>query len=270
MKVSLPELHLVSVAHRETLPVWKVAQEALLRHVQCDTYTVIVPEKDLSLFRSISIAPVTVTSEERFAKEIRPLLSRRLPESSERFGWYLQQFLKLAAVREITLHSNAIIWDADTVPLRQIQFFTEDYDPIFFVGSENHPPYFSAIRRSLALEKREHFSFIAQCFPVKKEFGQVFFSTLEANGERWFEPLLSGIDFAENSGFSEYETMGTFMSQRFRERLHFQKKAWLRNGWLIFSSPTDALSPTKSFLWSRKYAFCSFEKWQQPHNTSEG
>lgn len=264
MKVPSRELHLVSVAHSQTFPVWKVAQKALLKRVKCDTYTVIVPEQDLPLFSSIANPRVTVTSEESFAKDIRPLLRQKLPEDSDRFGWYLQQFLKLAAVREITHHSSAIIWDADTVPLRSIQFFTDNFDPIFFVGTENHLPYFAAIERVLGLEKYEDFSFIAQNFPVKKEFGQAFFSTLEVNGEKWFEPLIAGIDFAENSGFSEYETMGTFMSHRFRSSFHFQKKAWLRNGWLIFSSPLEALSPIKSFFWSRKYAYCSFEKWQQP------
>ena len=62
---------------------------------------------------------------------VRNLLKRHgLPVS--RTGWFLQQFLKLGfALSELCDTDYYLSWDADTLPLRKLQFFSETGHPLF-------------------------------------------------------------------------------------------------------------------------------------------
>ena len=65
-------------------------------------------------------------------------------EFSERINWYYQQILKISFIINFIekKNENMIIWDADTVILREINFFQNNYSNKYATLFEFHKPYF--------------------------------------------------------------------------------------------------------------------------------
>ena len=264
------EMFVVLVADRKTLPVLEHGQAAILSLIKATTYTVIVPDNQVTEFRARLDSRITVQPEGLYVTEFLPTLKRRYNGTHERFGWYLQQFIKLAAVKHFSEFGKVLVWDADTVPLRKLHFFSRDGVPSYFTGRENHAEYFSAITRALGLVKLHNFSFISQCFPVAPHHAKAFFENLrELSSQGWWGPLIDSVDFTQSSGFSEYETMGTFILQRFPQELTLQKRQWLRNGWKIFRGPHESFGPWATLVGALGISHCSFESHQAPRGQLE-
>jgi hypothetical protein len=230
---------------------------------------VIVPRNSVQAFERVTDSRIEVEDEESFVSEIRPVLEKRLSSDSSRFGWYLQQFIKLAAIERFSESGNVVVWDADTIPLRLLSLFSSDGNPIYYTGSEYHQPYFEVVEKCFSLKKEVDHSFIAQCFPITGGHGSSFFDALRAlSGQPWWEFLAENIDFTQSSGFSEYETLGTYLMHEFPESIELQSRHWTRNGWKIFKSPRQAASSLSQLFWGRKFDYCSFETWQNPRPAS--
>ena len=258
-------LHLVSVAHEKTLPVLESGQHAILSLVPATTYTVIVPDTQVDQFRSRLDPQFVVRSEHDFISALRPRLESRFTGSPEGFGWYLQQFIKLAAIHQFASHGNVLIWDADTIPLRKLSFFSRSGRPSYFISSEDHAEYFASISRALGMEKVNNYSFIAQCFPIASEHASAFFGGLsQSPSGNWWAPLIDSIDFSRPNAFSEYETLGTFISHRFPGDYRVQRGIWVRNGWALFSGPKESTRRIFRVLAAPGISFCSFERTQAP------
>ena len=73
--------------------------------------------------------------------------------------------------------------------------------------------------------------------------------------------LIELIDFKQSSGFSEYETLGTFAVKNFNEEIEISDniKNWYRYGNSLIGS-SDDFKYFKNKL-SKKYDFISFESW---------
>jgi hypothetical protein len=83
----------------------------------------------------------------------------------------------------------------------------------------------------LGLEKSLPWSFIAQNFPITKSQILAFFSFVESrHSTTWWNAVIDSINFDEASGFSEYETLGTFVKSISSEPLRFQSGSWSRRG----------------------------------------
>ena len=219
----------------------------------------IVPDDQVEVFgRVLGTEAFEITSESSLLspgqiEQIREMVS--LAENPDRFGWYLQQFLKLSALEKFSQdYDRLIIWDADTIPLRQIDVFDSDGTPRPYFGSEHHQPYFDAIYRVLGIRKTINRSFIAQTFPITGKQASNFFASLGGTG--WFEKLLSAIDFSEGSGFSEYETLGTFI---YRDRApQWSSGKWTRYGNKFTTPMRAAVSRLGKLL---KFDYLAFESW---------
>ena len=181
---------------------------------------------DISKFEEISPIQYTVLDE----REVLPHLNvndvaEKLPESyKHRAGWYLQQLIKLAAIDYLQAGDDQLmlIWDADTVPLKKLNFY-KDGRCIYFMGLEHHPPYFISLSRIINLTKLVNFSFIAQCFVLKKKWIKEFISELEELHKiNWFEAILGQSDLTHPSGFSEYETLGNWLMARHKDEIAFR------------------------------------------------
>ena len=258
-------LHLVSVAHEKTLPVLEAGQGAILSLVPATTYTVIVPDKQVEQFRNALNPEFAIHPEGAYIDDLRPRLASRFTGSPEGLGWYLQQFIKMAAIHQFAPLGNVLIWDADTIPLRKLGFFSRSGRPSYFISSENHAEYFASISRALGLEKKDNFSFIAQCFPITSAHAYAFFTELsQSSASNWWAPLIDSIDFTRPNAFSEYETLGTFISHRFPRDLRLQRGIWVRNGWALFSGPKESTNRIFRVLAAPGISYCSFEQHQVP------
>lgn len=254
------QLVIISVAHRPVLPVWKFTSRLLEVRFPGAKKVVIVPFRDLELFRRATGEGISVVSEddvmESWAETFESASKAGLPD---RKGWYLQQLLKIQALIDYSDSAHLLIWDADTLPLREIDFFGTGI-PQYFLGTEHNKKYFETIANLLGSSDFYNASFIAQCFPILGSQVKGFVEHLGArHGLGAIEAIISSIDFSHPASFSEYETLGTFVASQGGgiEQPGFGR--WSRNGWRRIGSPWLAHNLYKTSE-HPELAFVAFER----------
>ncbi|MGV0982116.1 MAG: DUF6492 family protein [Polynucleobacter sp.] len=243
---------------------WKIASTYIVSNIVAKQYKVYVPDVEVELFKAISAEPFQVIGESiytnAFAGEIKSRLSTRV---AAQFGWYLQQLIKIAAVKDCKPSDTVLFWDADTIPLRPLTFVDEQGRLKYYQSQEYHHPYFETVMRLLRLSKKVRFSFIAQCFVMKAAWVQEFCVEIEARHRKgWVAALLDAINFNEGNSFSEYETLGTFISHRHSDKVVYIDRKWLRLGNSNIGHPAF-LSPKLIAAELSEYDYASFEKWDK-------
>jgi FkbM family methyltransferase len=236
----VPDL-VYSVCTSADIGTWAHTSKNLLKYVPSKHYLLVVPDSDVEIFKSTTDRTFKITPESVFVPGLKDLIKLKTPASSiDRIGWYLQQFIKLSVLKEARDYENLVIWDADTVPLKKIEFFRSTGEVEFFTGTEAHRPYFDLTRNLLGLGKVADFSFIAQCFPCKGIWAKSFFGFIENKFSCGYESsILDLIDFKEQSGFSEYETLGSFIYHHYPNQIIFPHKKWERNGNALIGGPCN-------------------------------
>ena len=185
-------------------------------------------------------------------------------------GWYFQQFLKMAVCHQQDVLDYYLIWDADTVLLQPINFFSEQDKMYITKGVGIHEPYFDTHRAILGECHRAEFSFIAQHIMVRTPIMRDLLDSIKpgslATGE-WVWTILGSLSnrtdvpgfCSSNEGrcpeFSEYETYGTYVHNNHRELLEYRHLNWYRNGSSIHRFPTsEDLSK-----FGKKHEYVAFE-----------
>ncbi|MCQ8128646.1 DUF6492 family protein [Methylomonas rivi] len=228
-----PIKKVTSVASIKDIGTWIRASKQIPKFIAADRYEVIVPARYVRIFEVLSSPGWIVLDENELAKEFSiEYVRNRMPQGKEaRAGWYFQQLLKIHALMNSDFDDDLVlIWDADTIPLKPL-IFSHDERLLYFTGTEYHRPYFNAISRLLKLDKSVNFSFIAQCFPAYVGWVKEFTRHLEeTHQKRWFDAILDCTDLGEISGFSEYETLGTFFVHRYIEKMAINHARWERFG----------------------------------------
>lgn len=257
---------LISVCCARDAVTWQEASKHIVRNIPALRYEVIVPDREMDLFAALSPEPFAVVGESKYVKE-RNLdwLKSFFPEGRhDRAGWYLQQFIKIAAARARHLDEIVLLWDADTVPLKPLTFVDNEGKLIYYAGKEHHRPYFEMIRHLLRLEKAVPFSFIAQCFVVKSQWADDFCNEIERHhGKHWIDAIAHKIDFHTGASFSEYESLGTYIVHRHRGEILISRNAWERKGNSLIGGVQNLSAQTITSL-AAHYDFISFEKWDAP------
>ncbi|MTI18086.1 hypothetical protein E1162_12640 [Rhodobacteraceae bacterium RKSG542] len=264
-----PKVHLISVCERGNLDTWKVGSRYILKNVKADTYRVIVPEKQLQLFQENTPTSFSVENENLYTLEFGAKLKKATErDNPQRYGWYLQQLIKLTAAAQFDVDDLVIIWDADTIPLRPINFVSNSGKLSYYRSKEHHKPYFSMIERLLGYPRQTKASFIAQCFPLRVSWLHHFIAEVEAKHEKpWQQAIIDLIDFTEPSGFSEYETLGAFIAHNFNSEITFIRRKWLRFGQELVNSASDLERPASRLLLGG-YDHVTFERWVAPPSSS--
>lgn len=253
--------NVITPCHSKDIKVWKVASKNIIKFIDSENYTVIVPKKDLSLFKKNSPSEYKILSEEIYTpKFINNLLDKSI-KSKTKVSWYIQQFLKFSALEEISDDKFALIWDADTVPLKKLTF-EKNNKIAFYKGYEFHKPYFDHINNLLGLKKNNNFSYIAQCMPVKGKWFKEFIKSIEnKNHKNWQNAMIQTINFEELNAFSEYEMIGTFVEKNFSNEIEILDNNWHRYGKSIIGSVNNLKYFDK--LLALRYDFISFEHWDK-------
>lgn len=198
---------------------------------------------------------------------IKDLLISRIEDSEieNRTGWYLQQFLKMEYAR-LCEDEYYLLWDSDTIPLKPIQLFDKNGKPYLDYKTEYNKPYFDTILRILpGYSKEFKGSFIAEHMLIKTSYMRELLDAIEANntisGKYFYEKIINSISIKDifYSGFSEFETYGTFVHKRYPNKYIYRKWKSLRYGGLFYHS-TD-LKKSYVIKWlSSYYDSISFEK----------
>ena len=255
---------LVSVCCLKDIEAWGITSNFIVQNIAAKEYRVIVPDNEIEEFEKKSPPQFKVIGESRYTKQFRDLLLDLLPhDKKSQFGWYLQQFIKLLAVKDNEPDAVVLIWDADTAPINPLHFISPDGKLMYYKSTENHSPYFETIYKLTGFNKIVSFSFIAQCFPVKVSWLNEFCTELEKKFSMpWLEAILSQIDFDAPNSFSEYETLGTFISHRHADQIVYTDRPWWRLGNTLLNH-VAFLSSKKAVELSKQYDFISFEKWER-------
>ena len=156
--------------------------------------------------------------------------------SEKRYGWYLQQLLKLYAHAVITnLSEHYLVIDCDTIFLKPTVFF-ENEIPLYNYSHENHSVYFDHLRRiNPCLTKQIKESGICHHMMFSKNILKELFAFVESNYNQQFgvnysfwEIMISEIDpnHINFSGYSEYELYFNYILQFHRDKMKIRELAW--------------------------------------------
>jgi len=252
---------LFSVCEKKDLLTWQITSRYVTNYIDSKKYVVIVPDSQVEEFRVCTPEKFDVVSEDLYLDNISARLKQHIQPTGSSYNWYLQQFIKLAALYDVQDNELNLIWDADTIPLKEINF-SNGKSVNFYTGSENHKPYFETTRRLLGYGKIAEFSWIAQCFPCRGYWIKDFISYIEnKHSKNWVDSLIEAIDFPTFSSFSEYETLGTFIIRNYPEEITILNKDWLRYGNGILGSPKN-IGYFRRVL-EPKYDYIAFENWDK-------
>ena len=252
--------HTVTCLSGDHLIHWQTISRAIVKNIDSKTFSVICPDDISDKVAKASDPEFIILKESELNQDLQHELRKKVISSAnpDRYGWYLQQFLKLAFIQQHRDSEYILIWDSDTIPIRPINFKSPNGEPIFYHGDEFHAEYFRSIHRLTGLEKLVEKSFIAQCLPVDVRVILPYFDRWSATATEWYEPLFDSIDFSQQSGFSEYELVGTIFSHHSERPVQFSERKWIRNGTELFGDPANI--PPKKVA---EVDFVAFEIWQK-------
>jgi len=258
---------LITVAAGNLLPCWEFTARGIVKNIGAEEYCVVVPHEHVEAFERKSPPGFLVLSEDHVLPGASQEILKRLPPSlAFRSGWYLQQLLKLEMLRTSRDFEYSIIWDADTLPLRRIRLIGNDGKILLATSGEFHEPYFDQIEPLLGMKRVVDRSFVAQYIVVARQWQQDLFEFFSRSGfpeEHFIELIFEAVDFKEFSGFSEFELIGTWITNEYPSDFEWASQPWSRFGRRMVNSPRVASwFPVNQFLGLR-YSYLSFEMWDK-------
>jgi len=197
-------------------------------------------------------------------KKLTNLFLRLGIEKLNRVGWYEQQFLKMAYSR-ICKKEYYLIWDSDTYPIRPVNMFKNGH-PIFDMKKEYNSAYFITLSRLIPNLQLSKMSYISEHMIIKTEYMKNLLNEIESNsnipGNSFWEKIIYSIDKNEIifSGFSEFETYGSYVDTRYPNFYRHRKWYSVRNAADFFGNIENVKE--NDLIWlSKDYNAISFEKW---------
>ena len=198
--------------------------------------------------------------------KIKQLIKLKNKYAVRRSGWYIQQFLKMIYYR-FCHNKFYLIWDSDTIPIKEVKMFSSDGKPIFDVKTEYHKPYFITLNKIFPeLGKKYNYSFISEHMLINTKLMKNMIRRIAFNknliGNTWYEKIINCINIKDlrKSGFSEFETYGTFVKEYYKQiyDIRHWKSLRLKNGNRILYFNSNFFTDIKNI--SKNYNAISFEK----------
>lgn len=258
----------VTICSLRHADVWKLTSRLLPQFLEANKYYVYVPHSEVTEFKKITNSKIQVMSQDILGKDYFQALSDKVSfcKNEKRFGWYLQQFFKIEALVNLD-HTHLVIWDADCVPLTKMNMFDNSGNPNYMLASqEYHKTYFDTIFKLLKISKLQSFSFVIPGFPILKTWVSEFIEEIELrNKSTWHQSIIDCTPFSEASGFSETETLGTWISNRHPESWLTFPLTWERFGQKRFGYARDFDEKSIVRLGKRHHLdIITFENWDKP------
>ena len=187
--------------------------------------------------------------------------------NTNRAGWYFQQFLKMEYCFFCD-ENYYLVWDADTIPLTKITFFSEDGQKMLFNRKEEHHlPYFETMDmlfNKTLIHQTESFiseGMIIDC-KIMKEMIRFIDNNKNIEGDNWVEKIIYAIPAHELvlAGFSEFETYGNYLINKYPNKYKTRTLKTLRLGMKRYGR----ILTHKELLMINNYDTISFENWNRP------
>ena len=254
-------MQIVSACIARDLPVYRITCESLRAQIPGADIHVITRKDDFPRFRDACGSGVTLWEENSLLPEmtLAELRKTPLPFFPKGAGWYYQQFLKFAFAEVSNSDGHYLIWDADTVLLRPLEFIDKAGRAIYTKAAEHHKPYFETFEKLFGEPAGREFSFISQHQVIDKAILREMLAEIESRhpaSKSWAWAIMENLCGEGSNLFSEYETYGHYAKLRHPGRMVFRELEWTRNGERIAGYPPD---PSKLAALSGDYSFASFE-----------
>jgi len=180
-----------------------------------------------------------------------------------RAGWYFQQFIKLGLSTTKYINNRYLVWDADNIALRKINFFSNEGEILCDTTKENYATYFLVNEKLIGLKKQVNFSFISEHFIFETEKVKELLNKISINTNNcWWKQILDSIpeNQLSSSGFSEYELYGNYITKYHKNSFKIRKLSKSRRGTHLLG-----INPSKFSLsfFSIVFDYMSFEEWQK-------
>lgn len=220
-----------------------------LKEIGCDKQ--FINENDL-----ISFSKVSEAIKNRVEREGYTVAGNSRP------GWYYQQFLKMQ-YSYICEDEYYMVWDSDTIPIKDIDVCNADGKPYLDVKVEHNQPYFDTINTLFSnIGKVIDFSFISEHMLFKTEKMKELIKVIEETnltGSTFYEKIFSAIALNNlKLGFSEFETYGTYMTINYPEEYEIRRWYSMRSAGCFFEA--DKLTESDIEWLSKDFHAISFEK----------
>lgn len=262
------KLDIVICLHKNNLESFHLVIKQLYKYLK-DIKINVIANKDLEEKLIKECPKINFIDEDKIVpnltlKKIQEIIKKKVGNSN-RAGWYFQQFLKMGYSLLENCDEYYLIWDSDLILLKEEKFF-ENKKMILYKKTEYHKPYFDTLKKILNLDKSFDFSFICEHMIIKKEIMNEIITNIEKmGGEQYFEVILDSIEKSEieRSGFSEFETYGTYALKNYYELFVIKEVCSWRDAGKILKG----VSITEKLLekLGEYYDNFSLETWSKPY-----
>lgn len=208
----------VSVSYFRDVLSWRYTQHLIERNITSRQYFLIVDDEDFEMFNffTTSLRWTLIKSSTLIPTVHKRAIYTNIKKYSNTLnpGWYFQQFLKLEFLRVQNISQYVLIWDADTVPLKQLSF-PSGYQFYYQKSSEHHRPYWELNKHYLGASFSPYpgFSFISQFLGISTDISAKMFESLCSPNLNlpWYLDVLRIIATVKSQHrFSEYELLGSY------------------------------------------------------------
>lgn len=179
----------------------------------------------------------------------------------KRAGWYYQQLLKWGAAYFENITEQYLVWEADTILLKPMNFFDNQDRMIFITDSDYHAPYFQTYKHFFQEDANYEFSLIAQHIIIDKnilnEMLMVIDNRFEGT-ENWAWKIMKNLTTESNSKMADYETYGYYVKNHHPGKVVFSQVPWTRWGSSLTSAHPSELDLISL---SKNYHYAAFETW---------
>lgn len=266
-RANLAISRVICVCEKKDLDTWRLACRMIPSKIEADDYLLLCPDDQVVDFQRITCDSWKIEGESAYAQNcgIGMIRLHTTGANCGRENWLFQQFLKINAILMSGLPDDDVIliWDADTVPLRKLDFVADGRLETY-PAAESHKPYFITMERLLGFGKQTACSFIAQCLPVKVGWVRHLVTEIEKRHHMDYpEAVLSVLRGESGSEFSEYEMIGNWVMRHYPDELIFKSRGrWLRSGRLFTGTCAYSLRARLAlgFL-SLMYDYAAIEVW---------
>lgn len=172
------------------------------------------------------------------------------------------------------MHINSpyyLVWDADSIPLRRLEFF-KDSKVLFEKSAEFHKPYFDTLEalnlkvRDSTLKKVAPFSFISENMMIDSYKMCELLELIEQTHKKpFYKAILDCINPSDlgHSGFSEFESYGNFIAMKYPDSFEIITRKRDR-----FAKEFLGVNPCNAMLewYARSYEVCGIESWDKKND----
>ena len=251
----------VAACLRRDLPLLSLAYGHLRRFVPMKQLHVVTARRDFDHFKNVLGGEVVLLDENEMIPSVTLPALKTIPLArfSQGPGWYFQQLLKYQFAFHNPDDDHFLIWDADTVPLRPLEFFDAQGRMLLTRAEEFHVPYFLTYEKILGRPAKREFSFIAQHMLVQKSVLRELLGEIEKHcpgDENWAWKIMRNLAGEGSNRFSDYETYGHYLKEKYPQRVVFRELPWLRGG---ATECGRNPSPADLQRLGEKYFYASFE-----------